>query len=302
MNHHDDVDFSQDRHEVCGEPRVRTHPETDAEGDAGAGSSPGPVPANSPDEEFWWLRNRDSTYAAEQRAWNPPRFKEPKEWTSRRRPPLEVRDWGRFPDVDGSWCDARELMEPERNHGRKKRNLFSSSKGDISWGPVSYSVETDFATSERWTIWEPRAENQRAERRERLANWLPLMLSVSPAWDVRGSTKKEWSRALKRYQKTTGRWKVVFYYAVWGLTQEEIAAQYGGSQGIPRSPKTVATIIQEEERKMESVLDKLDRVLDTLDHKEAMDAERWHQLLQALSKDDNERPDLRLIEGGKIAA
>src|SRR5215216_5928774 len=158
-----DVEFSEDRAEgsLAGS-RTRTQPETGAVGEAGAGSSPGLAPAYSRDEAHWWLRNRDSIYAAEQRAWNPPKFQEPKEWTPRRRPPLEDRDWGGFLDVDGSWCDARELMEGERNYGRKKRVLSPSSKGQFGWEPVSYSVKADFVTSEKWTPWEPRAENQRA--------------------------------------------------------------------------------------------------------------------------------------------
>jgi hypothetical protein len=299
MNHHDDK-VSQDRHGVCGEPRGRTQPAMVAEGVAGVGSNtPGPAPAQSPDEEFWWLRNCDRIYAAEQRRWNPRKFKEPREWKPRRRPPLEARNQGGFLDTDGSWCDARSLMEPEPNYGRRKRILSPSSKGP-AWGPVGYSVEADLVSSGGLTIWEVR-EEKRAERRERLRKWLQVMLYVSPAWDSRGSGKKERNRTLRRYRKNSGRSKVVFFYAVWGLTQEEIAAQYGGLPGIPRSPKTVGAIIQDEERKMDNLLDKLDRVLDTLEHKNAMDALRWQQLFQTLREgtddDKDAGPDLYLIEG-----
>lgn len=187
--------------------RTRTHPETDAEGDAGVGSSPGSAPAHFQDEEKWWLRNRDRIYAAEQRAWNPPKFREPRQWSPRRRPPLEARNSGGFLDVDGSWCDSRELMEPELNYGRRKRILSPSATGS-SWGPVGYDVEADFVESGGWTIAEVR-EKKRAERRERLRQWLQV---VKPTWDSRGSTQKEWNRALKRYQRDTCRLRVVFFY------------------------------------------------------------------------------------------
>src|SRR5829696_7726803 len=60
MNHHDshhNEKVSQDRREVCGEPRERTHPATDVEGEAGVGSSSESAPALTPEKalRFEWF-------------------------------------------------------------------------------------------------------------------------------------------------------------------------------------------------------------------------------------------------------
>jgi hypothetical protein len=179
------------------------------------------------------------------------------------------------PDPDCVACRGTGRIRDGHHHLQKGRRTgaapdVSIEAGSLEDTSMEHAILRDRDTGELpeeaaefefeaggWHI-ETISEQKREARRERLEQAIPHLPMIPPKrprdddnGDPLPMPKREQERYQKRCDKAAARWEVPYYYAVIELRQEQIAGL--GIPYLPKSPKTIAKLIKETEKKMKSI-------------------------------------------------